>query len=132
MADTYNKLDIGDATNPTSDNLAFSGVKTEEWSFHEDSSSALTDTTVKASPGAGLSTYITDIIFSTGAATACNIFFEEGSTTILGPYYLEAVAGRGLAIHFETPVKVTEATALTVTTSAAIAHGLDVLGFTAP
>lgn len=102
------------------------------WSYHENSSSALTDQSVKAAPGAGLSIYITDIVFSTGAATACNIFFEEGSTTILGPYYLEATAGRGMAIQFATPKKVTANTALTVTTSAAIAHGLDVHGFVAP
>lgn len=99
------------------------------WSYHENSSSALTDQEVKADPGDGFSIFITDIVFSTGAATACNIFFEEGSTTILGPYYLEATAGRGLAIHFTTPKKVTASTALTVTTSAAIAHGLDVHGY---
>lgn len=101
------------------------------WSYHENSSSALTDTTVHAAPAAGLSLYVTDIICSTGAATAMNIFFEEGSTTVLGPYYLEAVAGRGLALHFLTPKKITAATALTVTTSAAIAHAIDVTGFIA-
>lgn len=102
------------------------------WSYHENSSSALTDTTVHAAPAAGLSLYVTDIICSTGAATAMNIFFEEGATTVLGPWYLEAVAGRGLAIHFQTPKKITAATALTVTTSAAIAHSIEVLGFIAP
>lgn len=102
------------------------------WSYHENSSSALTDTSVQAAPGAGLSVYITDIVFSTGAATACNIFFEEGASTILGPYYLEAVAGRGLVISFRQPHKCTANTAVTVTTSAAIAHGLDVKGFIAP
>lgn len=101
------------------------------WSYHENSSSALTDTSVHAAPAAGLSLYVTDIIVSTGAATAFNIFFEEGASTVLGPYYLEAVAGRGLAIHFMTPKKITAATALTVTTSAAIAHAIDVTGFTA-
>jgi hypothetical protein len=102
------------------------------WSYHEDSASALTDTSVQAAPAAGFSVYITDIVFSTGAATACNIFFEEGAAKILGPYYLEAVSGRGLALHFSTPKKCTAQTALTVTTSAAIAHGLDVTGFIAP
>ncbi len=102
------------------------------WSYHSDGSSALTDQQVQAAPGAGLSVYITDIIFSTGAATACNIFFEEGASTILGPYYLEATAGRGLSIHFQTPKKCTANTAVTVTTSAAIAQALDVTGFIAP
>lgn len=103
------------------------------WSYHENSSSALTDTTVHASPGAGLSLYVTDIVCSTGAATALNIFFEEGTTTtVLGPYYLEAVAGRGFALHFITPKKITAATSLTVTTSGAIAHSIDVTGYVAP
>jgi hypothetical protein len=101
------------------------------WSFHTHLSTALTDATVHASPGAGLSLYVTDIVVSSGAATAMNVFFEEGSTTVLGPYYLEAISGRGMAIRFATPKKVTAATALTVTTSAAIAHAVDVMGYTA-
>lgn len=101
------------------------------WSYHEDSSNALTDASVHAAPGAGLSLYVTDIVCSTGAATAMNIFFEEGTTKVLGPWYLEAVAGRGLAIHFGTPKKITANTALTVTTSAAIAHSVDITGYTA-
>lgn len=102
------------------------------WSYHENSSSALTDASVQAAPGAGLSIYVTDIVVSTGAATAMNVFFEEGASTVLGPYYLEAVAGRGLVIQFKTPKKITANTALTITTSAAIAHGIDIQGFIAP
>ena len=98
------------------------------WSYHEDSSSALTDASVHAAPAAGLSLYVTDIIVSTGAATAMNVFLEEGGTTVLGPWYLEAIAGRGLALHFLTPKKITAATALTITTSAAIAHSIDIMG----
>lgn len=101
------------------------------WSHHTDSSSAQTDTTVHAAPGAGLSLYVTDIVFSSGAATAINLFFEEGATTVLGPYYLEATAGRGMSIHFQTPKKITANTALTFTTSAAILHTVDVTGYTA-
>ena len=101
------------------------------WSYHANGSSALTDAAVHAAPGAGLSLYVTDIVCSSGAATAMNIFFEESTTTVLGPYYLEAIAGRGVALHFQTPKKVTANTALTVTTSAAIAHSVDVTGFTA-
>lgn len=101
------------------------------WSYHENSSSALTDTTVHAAPGANLSLYVGTVVVSTGAATALNIFFEEGASTVLGPYYLEAVAGRGLTIQFNPPKKITANTALTVTTSAAIAHGIDVTGFVA-
>lgn len=102
------------------------------WSYHVNGSAALTDASVHAAPGVGLSLYVTDIVFSSGAATAINAFFEESTTTVLGPYYLEAVAGRGMSLHFGTPKKITANTALTVTTSAAIAHSIDVTGFTAP
>lgn len=101
------------------------------WSYHSDGSTALTDATVHAAPGAGLSLYVTDIIVGKDAATAMNIFFEEGATKVLGPWYLEAIAGRGLALHFQTPKKITPNTALTVTTSANIAHSVDVMGYTA-
>lgn len=104
----------------------------QTWSYHENSSSALTDTEVHAAPAAGLSLYVGTVIFSTGAATAWNIFFEEGATTVLGPWYLEAVAGRGAPIVFNPPKKITAATALTVTTSAAIAHSIDITGTVAP
>lgn len=102
------------------------------WSYHENSASTLTDTSVKAAPGAGLSLYVTDIVVSLGAATALNVLFEEGTTTtVLGPFYLEAVSGRGLAIQFRTPKKLTANTALSVTTSAAVLHSIEVLGYTA-
>ncbi len=106
-------------------------VHPQFWSYHSDGSSALTDASVQGAPASGYSIFVTDIIFSIGAATACNIFFEEGSTKVLGPYYLEAIAGRGLVLKFTTPKQITAATALTVTTSAAIAQGLDVMGFIA-
>lgn len=101
------------------------------WSYHLNTSAAQTDATVHAAPGSGLSLYVGSIVFSSNAATAINLFFEEGSTTVLGPFYLEAVAGRGLAITFNPPKKITADTALTLTTSAAIPHSVDVTGFTA-
>ncbi len=96
-------------------------------SFHSDGSSALTDQEVFADPGDGFQVVITEITFSTGAATACNIFFEEGASKILGPWYLEAVAGRGLTWRGEKFI--TASTAVTATTSAAIAQSLDVQGY---
>lgn len=106
-------------------------VHPQYWSYHEDSSNALTDAEVKAAPASGYAIFVTDIVFSTGAVIACNIFFEEGAAKKLGPYYLEAVNGRGLHIQFKTPKQITAATALTVTTSAAIAHSIDITGFIA-
>lgn len=104
----------------------------QSWTYHVNGSAALTAAVVHAAPAAGLSLYVTDITFSSGAATAINAVFLEGAANVLGPYYLEAVAGRGCALHFGTPKKITAATALTLTTSAAIAHSVDVQGFIAP
>jgi hypothetical protein len=105
----------------------------QTWSYHEDSSSALTDATVHANPGTGLSLYVTNVVFSTGAATAWNIKLNSpAGTTCCGPWYLEAVAGRGGVVPFGTPKKIASGTTLTVTTSAAIAHSIDVTGFIAP
>jgi len=102
------------------------------WSYHLDTSTAQTDASVHAAPGAGLSLYVTDIVISLGAATALNVFFEEGATKVLGPYYLEAINGRGMHLKFGTPKKITANTALTITTSASVAQCVDVTGFVAP
>ena len=102
------------------------------FSYHDDDVAAVTtDGTVHAAPGAGLSIYITDIVFSIGAATASSIFFEESTTKVLGPYYLEAVAGRGMSVHFQTPKKITANTALLVTNTGSISFSVDVTGFIA-
>jgi hypothetical protein len=101
------------------------------WTYHLNTSTAQTDTTVHAAPGSGLSLYVGTIVFSSGAGTAINMFLEEGASTVMGPYYLEAVAGRGMAVQFNPPRKITANTALTLTTSASIAHSVDITGFTA-
>jgi hypothetical protein len=98
------------------------------WSYHLDTSTAQTDTEVHASAGAGLSLFVTDVVFSNVGTAAINLFFEEGSTKKLGPYYLPAAAG-GLHISFAVPKKMTAATALTLTTSASHAHCVDVTGY---
>ncbi len=92
---------------------------------HLNGSSAYTDESIVADPGDGFQVVITSIIASTGAATALNFFLEEGSTTVFGPIYLEAVAGRGFAsgpIH----LPITASTAVTLTSSAAIAQSFDI------
>lgn len=108
------------------------GQQGNSFTYHVDGSSALTDAVVKAAPGPGQSIYVTDIEIHKDAATAINVFFESaGSTKVYGPIYLEAIAGRGFAKSFKTPLKIAANTSLTVTSSAAIAHAIDVQGFTA-
>lgn len=99
------------------------------WSFHSDGSTALTDSTVQAAPGVGFQVVITNIIVSTGAATAMNFFLEEATTKIFGPIYLEAVAGRGFCTPAGFKKHVTANTAVTITTSAAIAQAIDIQGY---
>jgi len=92
---------------------------------HLDGSTAYTDESIVADPGDGFQVVITNIIASTGAATALNFFLEEGSTKVFGPIYLEAVAGRGFAsgpIH----LPITASTAVTLTSSASIAQSFDI------
>lgn len=92
---------------------------------HLDGTTAYTDESIVADPGDGFQVVITNIIASTGAATALNFFLEEGSTKIFGPIYLEAVAGRGFA---SGPIylPVTASTAVTLTSSASIAQSFDI------
>ncbi len=119
----------GDRTDAKGDLDGRLYVSTEHprWgSYHADGSSALTDATVAADPGDGFQVVITNISFSSGAATAINMFLEEGSTKIFGPIYLEAVAGRGFCTPAGFRKHVTASTAVTVTTSAAIAHSVDI------
>ena len=137
MADTAptNRVSAdGDATRLSATDGALYVVTTgpQSWSYHVNGSAALTDATVHAAPGAGLSLYVQTIVVSLGAASALNVFFKEGASTVLGPYYLEAVNGRTLVINFTCPKKITANTALTVTSSAAVAHAIDVTGFIAP
>ena len=100
------------------------------FSYHDDDAAAVTtDGTLKADPGDGFTVCITDLIFSIGAATASSIFVEEGASKILGPYYLEAIAGRGLSIHFNEPKRCTASTAILVTNTGSIVFGIDALGF---
>lgn len=97
------------------------------WSYHLNTSTAQTDTSVQADPGDGFQIVITDIQFSNGAATAINMFLEEGASTIWGPVYLEAINGRGYV--WKGKKHVTASTALTLTTSSSTAHSVEILGY---
>ena len=107
-------------------------VHPENWSYHDDDAAAVTtDGTLHADPGDGFAVFITDIVFSIGAATASSLFIEEGSTKILGPYYLPATAGAGMAIHFTTPKRCTASTAILITNTGSITFAIDVMGYVA-
>lgn len=104
-----------------------------KWNFHYNGSTALSSQVVQAAAGAGLSNYVTDIIFSQGSSAAgINLKLRETSTVVFGPLYLEAVPGRSAHIRFQTPKKLTANVDLLADTSSSNAQSVEILGFTAP
>jgi hypothetical protein len=99
------------------------------WHVAAEQTTAQTDTSVKAAPGAGLSLYITDIYVA--AEGAVDITFEEGTTTAKFKYYAGG-EGDGVSKEFRVPIKLTANTALTVTTSVAVTVFYTVCGYTGP
>ena len=101
------------------------------WSYHTNVAVAVSKD-IQAAPGSNMAVFITDIVVSSSSTVVgARVQFKEGSTTILGPYYLEAINGRGMAIHFNTPKMVTANTALTLSSPEAVAKAIDVSGFIA-
>lgn len=100
------------------------------WHVSADYASAQTNTSVKASPGASLSLYITDIQISNGA-TAGNITLLDGSGgTVLYEVY-PAING-GAVLSLRSPIKLTAATALCITSTTVTTHSIFVSGYIAP
>lgn len=99
------------------------------WHVSADYASAQTNVSVKASPGASLSLYITDIQISNGA-TAGNITLLDGSGgTVLYEVY-PAING-GAVLSLRSPIKLTAATALCLTSTSCTTHSVFVSGYIA-
>lgn len=99
------------------------------WHVSADYASAQTNTSVKASPGASLSLYITDIQISNGA-TAGNITLLDGSGgTVLYEVYPGITGGAVLSLR--SPIKLTAATALCITSTTVTTHSIFVSGYIA-
>jgi hypothetical protein len=123
----------GDATRLSAVDGALFVITTGPQSWQTVNLGTLTGATVKATPGAGLSLYVTGVTFSIGAATASSIKLTiSAGADIWGPHYLEAINGRGVARTFPTPLKVTANTALLATSTGSATATLNVEGFTAP
>jgi hypothetical protein len=99
------------------------------WHAASEFTAAQTDTSVKAAPGAGLSLYITDIYVAVNGTVTVTL--EEGMTVLKHRFYGSA-AGQSASRNLRVPMKLAANTALTVTTSAAIACTVAVSGYTAP
>jgi hypothetical protein len=97
------------------------------WHVSADYGAAQTNASVKAAPGAGIALYITDIVISNGA-TAGNITLLDGSGgTVLFEIY-PAING-GATISLKNPIKLTDNTALCITSTTVTTHSLFVAGF---
>jgi hypothetical protein len=99
------------------------------WHAASEFTTAQTDTTVKAAPGAGLSLYITDIFVAANGAVTVTL--EEGTSTLKFRFYASS-AGQNASRSLIVPIKLTANTALTVTTSAAVTCTVSVSGYSAP
>lgn len=123
----------GDATKLAALDGALYVIPTGPQSWQTVNLGTLTGATVKGTPGAGLSLYVTWMTFSIGAATASSIKLTiSAGADITGPHYLEAINGRGVHFTFPTPLKVTANTALLATSTGSATATLNVGGFTAP
>jgi hypothetical protein len=99
------------------------------WHVSADYSSAQTNASVKAAPGAGLSLYITDLQISNGA-TAGNVTLLDGSGgTVL--YELYPAINGGATLSLRNPIKLTANTALCVTSTTVTTHSVFVSGYIA-
>lgn len=77
-------------------------------------------------PAVGKKVVITDIILS--AEGACNIFIEDGTTTVIIPKMYFGANG-GMAMPLQTPIKCTTDNNVTITSSAAVNHSIFLAGY---
>ena len=100
------------------------------WDISADYAVAQTNTSIKASPGAGLRLYITDILISNGA-TAGNITLLDGAGGTVKWDIYPAING-GCVSNLKTPIKLTVNTALCITSTTVTTHSVTICGFIAP
>ena len=103
------------------------------WTANASYSAAQTDVSIKATPGAGLCLYITDILISNGA-TAGVVSLESDTasakTKFIGPLYL--AANGGCVINFRTPVRLPANVNMGIVSTTVTTHSITVNGFIAP
>jgi hypothetical protein len=74
------------------------------------------NTSLKAAPGAGVSVYVTDVIFSNeGTANQVMLLNGSGGTALVNIYM---AANTNFTHRFEVPIKLTANTALCITSTA--------------
>jgi hypothetical protein len=101
------------------------------WESSAEYTTAQTDTSLKAAPGAGLSFYITDITVVCNAAVTVSLEEDDTTDDLIDRMYCSGLGG-GHERHLITPHKTTANQALLLTTSAAVTVFVAVSGYTAP
>lgn len=99
----------------------------------EDHTSAQTNNQLKAAPGAGLSLYITDVIFSNGAtAGSIKLVEDEGGTPVQISQTLYMAINGGAVMNFKTPKRLTTNKSLGFTSATVTTHSVEIHGYIAP
>ena len=103
------------------------------WSANDNGATTETDTVIKTAPGAGLSLYITDIIYTAAAAGTLTVSEDPGGgseAVLLGPHQIAAAGG--FTKSYGTPIKLTTNLALGYTMTGSGQHTLSIVGYIAP
>lgn len=102
------------------------------WNDVTNFGAAQTNTALVAAPGAGLSLYITDIIFSCDTAGNMKLVEDTAGTPVDKLEVMYFAANGGCAISLRTPIKITANKDLGITTVNAGNHSINVCGYIAP
>ena len=115
----------------TFNNYKEGNVFNTQFNVTEAVTSSQSNNTLVAAPGAGLSIYVTDVIFGT-LNTATLSLQDEDDNAVIATLYA-ATAG-SFQVSLKTPVKLTANKALEwdSTVSGSIAHNVTVCGYIAP
>lgn len=102
------------------------------WTYAADYAAAQTNTSLVSAPGAGLCLYVTDFVVTNDATAAITAKLLDGSggTNKSGTHKIPASGG--IVVNLRTPIKLTAATALCLTTVGVSNIAVFVAGYTAP
>jgi len=102
------------------------------WTATDNQAAAQTDTALQATPGAGLSLYLTDIIISNGATAGSVKIVEDTAAAVDIVELMYFAINGGCVINLKTPIKLTANKDLGYTSVTCTSHSITVCGFTAP
>lgn len=113
--------------------MLVNGMHPNSFVLFEDHTSAQTNNQLKAAPGANLSLYITDIIFSNGAtAGSIKLVEDEGGTPVQITQTVYMAINGGAVMNFLTPKRLTANKTLGFTSTTVTTHSVEVHGYIAP